>query len=212
MTIIRESDLIDSIADALQYISYYHPPDFIRAMAAAWEREEAQGAKDAMAQILVNSRMAAMGHRPICQDTGTANVFLEIGHKVQLDISRPLQEVVDDAVRRAYMLDTNPLRASVVVDPFDSRKNSGDNTPAMLSVEHVAGDKLHVNVSAKGGGSENKAKFTTLNPSGNVADCRSPTGWCRRSRRLAPAGARPASSASGWAGRRTGRCSWQNNP
>jgi fumarate hydratase, class I len=184
MTVIHEADLIDSIADALQYVSYYHPPDFIRAMAAAWEREQSTGAKDAMAQILVNSRMAAIGHRPICQDTGTANVFISVGHEARLELSRPLQEVVDDAVRRAYRLDTNPLRASVVVDPLGDRRNSGDNTPAMLSTEFVSGDKVSVHVSAKGGGSENKAKFAVLNPSASVADWVVETvetlgaGWC----------------------------------
>jgi fumarate hydratase class I len=184
MAVITESDLIDSIADALQYVSYYHPPDYIRALAAAWEREESEGAKNAMAQILVNSRMAAIGRRPICQDTGVANVFMEIGVGARLDISRPLQDVVDDAVRRAYRNDDNPLRASVVVDPFDSRKNSGDNTPAMLHVDMVEGDKVSVHAAAKGGGSENKAKFTVLNPSESVADWVVNTvetlgaGWC----------------------------------
>lgn len=184
MAVIREADLIDSVADALQYVSYYHPPDFITAMAAAWEREESQGAKAAMAQILVNSRMAALGRRPICQDTGTANVFLSIGQDARLDLSRPLQEVIDEGVRRAYLLDENPLRASVVVDPLGSRKNSGDNTPAMLSTEIVAGDVVTVHVSAKGGGSENKARFAVLNPSDSIADWVVKTvegmgaGWC----------------------------------
>ncbi|ETX30805.1 fumarate hydratase [Roseivivax isoporae] len=184
MTVIREADLIDSIADALQYVSYYHPPDFIRAMAAAWQREESPGAKDAMAQILVNSRMAAIGHRPICQDTGTANIFLSVGHEARLALSGSLQEAVDEATRRAYRLDTNPLRASVVVDPLGERRNSGDNTPAMLSTEIVAGDKVSVHVSAKGGGSENKAKFAVLNPSASIADWVVETvetlgaGWC----------------------------------
>ena len=160
------------------------PPDYIRALAAAWEREEGVGAKNAMAQILVNSRMAAIGRRPICQDTGVANIFMEIGVGARLDIGRPLQEVVDDAVRRAYLNDDNPLRASVVVDPFDSRKNSGDNTPAMLHVDMVEGDKVSVHAAAKGGGSENKAKFTVLNPSESVADWVVNTvetlgaGWC----------------------------------
>ena len=153
-------------------------------MADAWRREEAEGAKAAMAQILVNSRMAALGRRPICQDTGTANVFLQIGHRARLELSKPLQEVVDDATRRAYALDSNPLRASVVMDPLGSRKNSGDNTPAMLHVEMVEGDTVSVHVSAKGGGSENKAKFTVLNPSGSIADWVVATvetlgaGWC----------------------------------
>ncbi len=184
MNIIREDDLINSIAEAFQYISYYHPPDFIRAMSAAWEVEENPGAKAAMAQILVNSRMCALGRRPICQDTGTANVAIEIGAEARIDSARPLQDIVDDAVRKAYQLDTNPLRASVVRDPFDSRKNSGDNTPAMLTVDMVAGDKIKVHVSAKGGGSENKSRFTVLNPSASVADWvvseveKMGAGWC----------------------------------
>jgi fumarate hydratase, class I len=184
VTVIRESDLIDSIADALQYVSYFHPPDFVRAMAAAWDREESPGAKDAMAQILVNSRMAAMGRRPICQDTGVANVFMEIGTGARLDIDRALQEVVDEAVRRAYRLDANPLRASMVRDPLGLRANTGDNTPALLHVEIVGGDRVSVHVSAKGGGSENKARFAVLNPSASVADWVVDTvatlgaGWC----------------------------------
>lgn len=184
MTIIRESDLIDSIAEALQYISYFHPADFIRAMSAAWEREENPAAKEALAQILVNSRMCAIGHRPICQDTGTANISIKVGADARLELSGSLQDAMDEATRRAYKLDTNPLRASVVVDPFGERKNSGDNTPAMLTTEIVAGDKVDVQVSAKGGGSENKAKFTVLNPSGSVADWVVETvetlgaGWC----------------------------------
>ena len=181
---IREADLIETIADALQYVSYYHPPDFVGAMAEAWEREESPGAKAAMAQILVNSRMAAMGRRPICQDTGTANVLLSIGQDARLELSRPLQEVVDEAVRIAWQLDTNPLRASVVVDPLGVRRNSGDNTPAMLSTEIVPGDRVGVHVSAKGGGSENKARFAVLDPSASVADWVVSTvetlgaGWC----------------------------------
>lgn len=184
MTVILEADLEQSIAEALQYVSCFHPPDFIRAMAAAWAREESKAAKDAMAQILVNSRMAAIGRRPICQDTGVANVFVQIGHRARLDLGRPLQQVVDDAVRRAYTLDTNPLRASVVTDPLGTRANTGDNTPAMLHVEMVEGDTVSVHVSAKGGGSENKARFTVLNPSASVADWVVQTvetlgaGWC----------------------------------
>ena len=184
MTLIREDDLIASIAEAFQYISYFHPPDFIRAMAQAWEEEENPSAKQAMAQILVNSRMCAIGRRPICQDTGTANVLIEVGAQARLGITRPLQEVVDEAVRQAYLRDTNPLRASVVIDPLGARKNSGDNTPAMLTTEIVAGDKVKVHVSAKGGGSENKARFTVLNPSASIADWVVQTvetlgaGWC----------------------------------
>lgn len=184
MTLIREDDLIASIAEALQYISYFHPPDFIQAMSSAWEREENSSAKQAMAQILVNSRMCAMGRRPICQDTGAANIHIKYGVQAKTDFRRSLQEICDEGTRQGYLRDTNPLRASVVVDPFGARKNSGDNTPCMLTVEMVAGDKIEVEVAAKGGGSENKAKFTTLNPSGSVADWVVETvetlgaGWC----------------------------------
>ncbi len=184
MTLIREDDLIASIAEALQYISYFHPPDFVRAMAKAWDREENPGAKQAMAQILVNSRMCALGRRPICQDTGAANIHIKYGVQAKTDFKRSLQEICDEGTRQGYLRDTNPLRASVVVDPFGDRKNSGDNTPCMLTVEMVPGDKIEVEVAAKGGGSENKAKFTTLNPSGSVADWVVQTveglgaGWC----------------------------------
>ncbi len=170
MPIITEDDLIKSIADAFQFISYFHPPDFIRAMSAAWEKEENPSAKQAMSQILVNSRMCAIGRRPICQDTGSANIHIKYGMQVQTNFKRSLQEICDEGTRQGYLRDENPLRASVVVDPFDSRKNSGDNTPCMLTVEMVAGDTIEVEVAAKGGGSENKSKFTTLNPSGSVAD------------------------------------------
>ncbi|MBY0530936.1 MAG: fumarate hydratase [Xanthobacteraceae bacterium] len=184
MTKIRESDIIDSIADALQFISYFHPADFIRHMAAALELEESPAARDAITQILLNSRMAAIGRRPICQDTGTANIFIKLGIKTTIESDRSLQEIVDDAVRRAYLKDENPLRASIVIDPISSRKNSGDNTPAMVHVELVAGDRMSIDVSAKGGGSENKAKFTVLEPSQPVADWVVKTveqlgaGWC----------------------------------
>ncbi len=184
MPLIHEDDLIASIAEAFQYISHFHPPDFIRAMTTAWEREENPSARQAMAQILVNSRMCAIGRRPICQDTGTANVVIEVGCNAQLALSRSLQEVVDEGVRQAYLCDTNPLRASVVQDPLGERKNTGDNTPAMLTTEIVAADTVCVHVSAKGGGSENKARFTVLNPSDSVADWVVETvetlgaGWC----------------------------------
>jgi fumarate hydratase class I len=184
MTKIRESDIIDSIADALQFISYFHPADFIRHMAAALELEESPAARDAITQILLNSRMAAIGRRPICQDTGTANIFIKLGIKTTIESDRSLQEIVDDAVRRAYLKDENPLRASIVIDPISSRKNSGDNTPGMVHVELVAGDRMSIDVSAKGGGSENKAKFTVLEPSQPVADWVVKTveqlgaGWC----------------------------------
>lgn len=184
MPAITEGHVIDSVADALQFISYYHPRDFIRAMSAAWAAEQSPAARNAMAQILVNSRMAAMGHRPICQDTGVANITARIGVRAQLDWDRPLQEIVDDAVRRAYRNDANPLRASVVADPFGRRRNTGDNAPAMLHVEMVAGTSVEFDVSAKGGGSENKTKFAVLNPSADVADWVVGTveamgaGWC----------------------------------
>ena len=167
---ITEDHLIDSVADALQFISYYHPRDFVQAMTRAWETEQSPVAKGAIAQILVNSRMAAMGRRPLCQDTGVANVHVAIGVQARLDWHRPLQEIVDDAVRRAWLLDTNPLRASVVADPFGRRQNTRDNAPAMLTVEMVAGDAVEVHVSAKGGGSENKTRFAVLNPAASVAD------------------------------------------
>jgi fumarate hydratase class I len=184
MNLIRESDIIDSIADALQFISYFHPADFIGHMAAALEREESPAARDAITQILVNSRMAAIGRRPICQDTGTANIFIKLGMKARIDSDRSLQEIVDDAIRRAYLKDENPLRASIVVDPISARNNSGDNTPGMVHVELVAGDRMTIDVSAKGGGSENKAKFTVLEPSQSVSDWVVKTveqlgaGWC----------------------------------
>ena len=184
MPAITEDDVIDSVANALQFISYYHPADFIRAMSAAWAAEKSPAARNAMAQILANSRMAALGHRPICQDTGVANVTVRIGVGAKLDWRRPLQQIVDDAVRRAWLCDTNPLRASVVADPFGRRGNTGDNAPAMLHVEMVAGDRVDFDVSAKGGGSENKTKFAVLNPSASVADWVVETvqtmgaGWC----------------------------------
>ncbi|MFV0383479.1 fumarate hydratase [Paracoccus sp. (in: a-proteobacteria)] len=184
MSAITEDHVIDSVADALQFISYYHPRDFIRAMAAAWRAEKSVPARDAMAQILANSRMAALGHRPICQDTGVANISARIGVQARLDWHRPLQDLVDEATRRAYRKSDNPLRASVVADPFGRRGNTGDNAPAMLHVEMVAGDKVEFDVSAKGGGSENKTKFAVLNPSASVADWVVETvgtlgaGWC----------------------------------
>ena len=181
---ILEAHLIDSIADALQYISCYHPPDFITAMAQAHAREKSPSARAAIAQILINSRMCALGHRPICQDTGVANVFVEVGVEARTDWTRPLQDMVDDAVRRAWRLETNPLRASVVVDPLDTRSNSGDNTPAMIQTQLVSGQDVHVTVSSKGGGSENKTQFAVLNPSDSLADwvvervSRMGAGWC----------------------------------
>jgi fumarate hydratase, class I len=184
MTTIRESDFVQSIADALQFISYYHPRDYIQALAAAYEAEESPAAKDAMAQILVNSRMCAEGHRPICQDTGSVVVFLKVGMDLRWDTRRSIQELVDEGVRRAYGHPDNLLRASMVAPPIGARKNTGDNTPAVVHVELVPGDRLEVSVAAKGGGSENKSKFTILNPSDSLVDWVLKTvptmgaGWC----------------------------------
>ncbi|SEO72283.1 fumarase, class I, homodimeric [Methylobacterium sp. ap11] len=184
MATIREDDLVASIADALQFISYYHPADYIENLAEAWRREESPAARDAMAQILVNSRMAAFGRRPICQDTGTAQIFMKVGLGARIVSNRSLQEIVDEGVRRAWREERNPLRASVVSEPLFGRRNTGDNAPAMLHVEMVAGEQVEVHVAAKGGGSENKAKFAALNPSDSVADWVVRTvetlgaGWC----------------------------------
>jgi fumarate hydratase, class I len=168
MTVIREDDLIESIADALQYISHYHPADYIRNLAAAYAREESPAARNAMAQILVNSRMAALGKRPMCQDTGTAQIFMKVGMGARIETRRSMQDIADEAVRLAWRREANPLRASVVSDPIFERRNTRDNTPAMLHVELVAGDTVEVHVAAKGGGSENKAKFAALDPSDDI--------------------------------------------
>ena len=184
MTTIREADFVQSVADALQFISYYHPADYIAHLARAWEREQSPAAKDAIAQILTNSRMCAEGKRPICQDTGIVNVFLKVGMEVRWDTKKGLQELVDAGVRRAYTDPDNTLRASVVADPLFARRNTKDNTPAVVHVELVPGDKVDVNVAAKGGGSENKSKFVMLNPSDSLVDWVMKTvptmgaGWC----------------------------------
>jgi len=184
MVIIREDDLIESVADALQFISYYHPMDFIRALGDAYEAEQGPAAKDAIAQILTNSRMCAEGHRPLCQDTGIVNVFIKWGQDCRLESRRSLQDVVDDGVRRAYNHPENKLRASILADPAFTRRNTRDNTPCVLSVEMVPGSHVHVDVAAKGGGSENKSKFKMMNPSDNIVDWvleQIPTmgaGWC----------------------------------
>ena len=170
MTVIREEDFIQSVADAFQYISYYHPPDFLQAMWQAYQREESPAAKDAMAQILINSRMAAEGHRPICQDTGIAIAFIRVGMQVTWDTQRPLDALVNEGVRRAYTNADNPLRGSMLSDPDGKRRNTGDNTPAVTHVELVPGDKVEVIVAAKGGGSENKSKFAMLLPSDSIVD------------------------------------------
>ncbi|MCG6939763.1 MAG: fumarate hydratase [Thiohalocapsa sp.] len=184
MTLLRQEHLIQSIEDALQYISYYHPPDYIHALSRAYEAEESPAAKDAMAQILVNSRMCAEGHRPICQDTGMVVAYLKVGMDLRWDADMGLQQMVDAGVRRAYTHEHNVLRASMVSPPIGARKNTGDNTPAMLHVELVPGDKLEVRIAAKGGGSENKARFAVLNPSDSLVDWVLKTvpslgaGWC----------------------------------
>ena len=184
MVTIREADLIESVADALQYISYYHPMDYIRALGAAYEAEQGPAAKDAIAQILTNSRMCAEGHRPICQDTGIVNVLIEWGQDCRLGSKLSLQEVVDEGVRRAYLNPDNKLRASVLADPAFTRRNTRDNTPSVLSVTMVPGRTVSIDVAAKGGGSENKSKFKMLNPSDSVTDWvlemlpQMGAGWC----------------------------------
>jgi len=185
MTTIRQNDLIESVAAALQYISYYHPSDYIAHLARAYEREQSPAAKDAIAQILTNSKMSAMGHRPICQDTGIVNVFLKVGMGVRFEgFKGTLEDAVNEGVRRGYNHPDNMLRASVVDDPQFLRKNTKDNTPAVIFTEIVAGDKLEVTVAAKGGGSENKSKMVMLNPSDSVVDWVLKTvptmgaGWC----------------------------------
>ncbi len=185
MTMIKLSDLSESIADALQFISYYHSEDFIKALTSAYESEQSVAAKNAIAQILVNSKMCADGKRPICQDTGIINVFLEVGMQTSWDQSYPsIEDAINAGVHRAYTHKENPLRASVVADPDGLRKNTGDNTPAVIVMRIVPGNQVSVIVAAKGGGSENKATFTVLNPSDDVAEWVLKTipklgaGWC----------------------------------
>src|SRR3954466_5244608 len=184
-TTLKAADLIESVASALQFISYYHPADYIAHLARAYEREESPAAKDAIAQILTNSRMSAEGRRPICQDTGIVNVFLKIGMDVRFEgFDAGLESVVDEGVRRGYLNPDNLLRASVLDDPLFARKNTKDNTPAVVHVQLVPGDKVDVTVAAKGGGSENKSKFVMMNPSDNLVDWVLKTvptmgaGWC----------------------------------
>jgi fumarate hydratase class I len=184
MTVIRQDDFIDSVADALQFMSYYHPLDFVQAINQAYEMEQNPAAKDAMAQILINSRMCAQGHRPICQDTGIVTVFLKIGMNVQWDASMSVSDMVDEGVRRAYLDPDNVLRASILADPAGARINTKDNTPAVIHMEVIKGDTVDVQIAAKGGGSENKAKLVMLNPSDSIVDwvvATLPTmgaGWC----------------------------------
>jgi fumarate hydratase class I len=184
MTVIRQEDLIASVADALQFISYYHPVDFIQAMHKAYEREQSQAAKDAMAQILINSRLCAMGHRPICQDTGIVTVFVKVGMDVRWDAKISLDDMINEGVRRAYMHPDNVLRASILNDPAGKRSNTKDNTPAVIHYQIVAGNTVDIHVAAKGGGSENKSKMVMLNPSDSIVDWVLKTvptmgaGWC----------------------------------
>jgi len=184
MATIRQNDLIQSVADALQYISYYHPADYIRNLARAYEMEESPAARDAMAQILVNSRMCAEGHRPICQDTGIVTVFLKIGMDVRWDADLTVEEMVNEGVRRAYLHPDNKLRASILADPAGARRSTRDNTPAVVNVQLVRGGEVEVTVAAKGGGSEAKSKFAMLNPSDSIVEWVLKTvptmgaGWC----------------------------------
>lgn len=184
MATIKQDDFIQSIADGFQFISYYHPKDYIDALYEAYQKEQSPAAKDAMAQILVNSRMCAEGQRPICQDTGSAVVFLEVGMHVQWDATLSVEEMINEGVRQAYNHPENVLRASMVSDPLGSRINTRDNTPAIVHTRIVAGDKVSVKLAAKGGGSENKSRFTVLNPSSSLVDWVLETvptlgaGWC----------------------------------
>jgi len=185
MPAILQEDFIQSVADALQYISYYHPEDYITNLARAYEREASPAAKDAIAQILINSRLCALGKRPICQDTGIVTVFLQVGMDVRwADASMTLDEMVNLGVRRAYLYPDNKLRASVLADPAGKRSNTGDNTPAVVNISSVMGSKIDVIVAAKGGGSEAKSKFAMLNPSDSIVDWVLKTvptmgaGWC----------------------------------
>ena len=184
MNAIKAADVIQSVADALQYISYYHPPDYIKNLARAYALERSSAAKDAMAQILINSRMCAEGHRPLCQDTGIVNVFCKVGMQVRWADDMPLEDMINEGVRRAYLHPDNKLRASVLADPAGARRNTKDNTPAVIHVQLVPGHEVEITVAAKGGGSENKSKFVMLNPSDSIVDWVLKTvptmgaGWC----------------------------------
>ncbi|MEP7056210.1 MAG: fumarate hydratase [Caldimonas sp.] len=185
MTTLRYADLVESCAAALQYISYFHPADFIAHLARAYEAEQSPAAKDAIAQILTNSRMCAEGRRPICQDTGIVNVFIKIGMDVRFEgFPAGLEDAVNDGVRKAYLDPDNTLRPSIVADPQFARRNTGDNTPAVIHTVLVPGDTIDVQIAAKGGGSENKSQFTMMNPSDSLVDWVLATvpkmgaGWC----------------------------------
>ncbi|STZ98160.1 fumarate hydratase [Neisseria gonorrhoeae] len=197
MTVIKQEDFIQSICDAFQFISYYHPKDYIDALYKAWQKEENPAAKDAMTQILVNSRMCAENNRPICQDTGIATVFLKVGMDVQWDADMSVEEMVNEGVRRAYTWEGNTLRASVLADPAGKRQNTKDNTPAVIHMSIVPGGKVEVTCAAKGGGSENKSKLAMLNPSDNIVDWVLKTiptmgaGWCPPASWASASAARP---------------------
>ena len=184
MSVITEQDIIDSIADACQFISYYHPEDFVKGMVEAYETEKGEAAKNAIAQILINSKMCAMGHRPLCQDTGSVNIFVKVGLNAKLDISRELEDILNAGVAKGYTNPDNTLRYSVVSDPAGKRTNTKNNTPAVIHMSVNNSDKLEITVAAKGGGSENKAKFAVLNPSDSVYDWvmdnvrQMGAGWC----------------------------------
>ena len=184
MTVIQDRDVVESVADALQFISYYHPQDFVQAVHRAYEMEQSQAAKDALAQILINSRMCAMGKRPICQDTGIVTVFVDIGMAVRWETSRPLEDLINEGVRRAYLHPDNKLRASILDDQAGARKNTKDNTPAVIHTRMVAGNTVDFRVAAKGGVSDNKSKLAMLNPSDSIVDWVVKTvptmgaGWC----------------------------------
>ncbi|MCY4143002.1 MAG: fumarate hydratase [Gammaproteobacteria bacterium] len=184
MAVIQQDDLIQSVRDALQFISYYHPPDFIQAMVRAWEMEESPAAKDALRQVLVNSRMCALGKRPICQDTGIVVAFVDVGMDLEWDAELGLEDLINEGVRRAFLDSNNPLRGSIMADPDGRRANTKDNTPAVIHTRVVPGDKLNVEIAAKGGGSEAKAMFKVLEPFESVVDWildavpKMGAGWC----------------------------------
>ena len=184
MTVIKQDDLIESVAGALQFISYYHPADFIGAMDRAYQREQNPAARDAIAQILINSRMCAEGRRPICQDTGIVTIFLNVGMNVQWQADMSVTDMCNEGIRRAYLDPDNVLRASILDDPDGARKNTNDNTPGVIHYNIVPGNSVEVHVAAKGGGSEAKSKFAMLNPSDSVVDWvlkmvpQMGAGWC----------------------------------
>ncbi len=184
MSVIRQDDVISSVADALQFISYYHPLDFIKSLHEAYLKEENPAARDAMAQMLINSRMCAQGRRPICQDTGIVTVFVKVGMNVTWDADMSLTDMINEGVSRAYLHPDNVLRASILADPAGARTNTKDNTPAVIHYEIVEGDTVDIQVAAKGGGSENKSKMVMLNPSDSIVDWVVKTiptmgaGWC----------------------------------